>query len=210
MALQARQVAAPAVSGQPQRPDSRTDLPPDGGRCAVHQGPAHQGPWQLAVHSTKKMVPADAVNATRELFHFCYWLARTYGRTSRPDPSLTVQPWPAARSLRHARRRPRSSFRSWKPTCKRKDEHLSALLADKAALNEELQEAPRRSRCHQEGQYGPARHPRLFRSRNPQGLHRHPAQGSRLEARPGQELRGRSHRHAQQPGHGLRRLRAVG
>jgi type I restriction enzyme, R subunit len=43
----------------------------------------------LAAHSNKKMVPADALNATRELFHFCYWLARTYGRTSRPAPGLT-------------------------------------------------------------------------------------------------------------------------
>ena len=37
------------------------------------------------------MSPADALNATRELFHFCYWLARTYGRTSRPDPGLTFK-----------------------------------------------------------------------------------------------------------------------
>ena len=42
----------------------------------------------LAVHSTKKMASSDALSATRELFHFCYWLARTYGRTSRPAPGL--------------------------------------------------------------------------------------------------------------------------
>ena len=32
----------------------------------------------LAVHSTRKVHDTDAVNALRELFHFCYWLARTY------------------------------------------------------------------------------------------------------------------------------------
>jgi type I restriction enzyme R subunit len=42
----------------------------------------------MAVHSTKKMVPSDALSAARELFHFSYWLARTYGRTGRPEPSL--------------------------------------------------------------------------------------------------------------------------
>ena len=39
-----------------------------------------------AVHSTKKLAPTDALSATRELFHFCYWLARTYGRSGRPEP----------------------------------------------------------------------------------------------------------------------------
>ncbi|WP_413904894.1 DUF4145 domain-containing protein, partial [Candidatus Skiveiella danica] len=34
----------------------------------------------LAVHSTRKVAPVDALAATRELFHFCYWLARTYGQ----------------------------------------------------------------------------------------------------------------------------------
>jgi len=42
----------------------------------------------LAVHSNRKILPADALTATRELFHFCYWLARTYGQRARPDPGL--------------------------------------------------------------------------------------------------------------------------
>ena len=33
----------------------------------------------LAVHSTRPILRTDAVTATRELFHVCYWLARTYG-----------------------------------------------------------------------------------------------------------------------------------
>ena len=31
----------------------------------------------------------DAAASVRELFHVCFWIARTYARTSRPDPALT-------------------------------------------------------------------------------------------------------------------------
>ena len=37
----------------------------------------------LAVHSTRKVSPTDALTAARELFHICYCLARTYGRTAQ-------------------------------------------------------------------------------------------------------------------------------
>ena len=43
----------------------------------------------LAVHSTRKVLPADALAATRELFHVCYWVARTYGQRGRPEPQST-------------------------------------------------------------------------------------------------------------------------
>ena len=43
----------------------------------------------LAVHGNKKISTSDAQNATRELFHLCYWLARTYGRSARPSGSQT-------------------------------------------------------------------------------------------------------------------------
>ena len=94
----------------------------------------------LAVHSTKKIERSDAVSATRELFHFSYWLARTYGRTGRPDPSLTFNLGllpeaaagvaPATQTL--------EQLQKLEANLRAKDEHLSVLLADKAALNEEL------------------------------------------------------------------------
>jgi len=91
----------------------------------------------LAVHSTKKMAPADALNATRELFHFSYWLARTYGRIARPDPDLKfnlgllpdVSTVPTQTLVQ---------LKKLEADLHAKDEHLSALLADKALLNEEL------------------------------------------------------------------------
>lgn len=91
----------------------------------------------LAVHSAKKMLPSDAINATRELFHFCYWLARTYGRTKRPDGSLKFEfnllPQAAAISPQTLKQ-----LQKLEADLHAKDEHLSTVLADKAALDEEL------------------------------------------------------------------------
>ncbi|MEW6020984.1 MAG: DEAD/DEAH box helicase family protein [Pseudomonadota bacterium] len=42
----------------------------------------------MAVHSNKKVLETDAISATRELFHFCFWLVRNYGRAFRPAPNL--------------------------------------------------------------------------------------------------------------------------
>src|SRR5207247_4246949 len=39
----------------------------------------------LAVHSRKPITERDALRATKELFHFLYWLARTYTRRSPAD-----------------------------------------------------------------------------------------------------------------------------
>ena len=42
-----------------------------------------------AVHDAQRSIPDNmAVDALRELFHFGYWLARTYARTGQPPPGL--------------------------------------------------------------------------------------------------------------------------
>ncbi|WP_290886836.1 DEAD/DEAH box helicase family protein [Arenimonas sp.] len=46
----------------------------------------------LAVHSHKRVAESDALTASRELFHFCFWMARRYGRQVRPAPSLSFSP----------------------------------------------------------------------------------------------------------------------
>ena len=91
----------------------------------------------LAVHSTRKILPSDALTATRELFHFCYWLARTYGQKSRPDPGQTFSP---ALLLKETTTQPQSldQLQKLESKLQESDEKLSALLSDKAALNEEL------------------------------------------------------------------------
>lgn len=91
----------------------------------------------LAVHSSRRMMPADALAATRELFHFCYWLGRTYGQTSRPDPSLLFNPslLPKTGAVP-----PQTLVQLQKQETQlhERDEKLSILLSDKAALDEEL------------------------------------------------------------------------
>ena len=53
----------------------------------------------LAVHDYKPMRDVDAIAATRELFHFCFWLARTYARGDKPPDThnrFDLLPKPAA------------------------------------------------------------------------------------------------------------------
>jgi type I restriction enzyme R subunit len=45
-----------------------------------------------AVHETRPVPPQNAIICVRELFHFSYWLVRTYARGTKPDPTLTFNP----------------------------------------------------------------------------------------------------------------------
>ncbi|WP_346732279.1 DEAD/DEAH box helicase family protein [Bradyrhizobium sp. 17] len=42
-----------------------------------------------AVHEERKTSPSDAAGAVKELFHVCFWLARTYARKAKPADGLT-------------------------------------------------------------------------------------------------------------------------
>lgn len=91
-----------------------------------------------AVHGAKKIAQSDALNATRELFHLCYWVARTYGRTSRPDPGLGF----SAGLIPPASGVPRQTIeqlQNLSTQLRERDERLSVLLADKAETDAELQ-----------------------------------------------------------------------
>jgi type I restriction enzyme R subunit len=90
-----------------------------------------------AVHGTRPVSGNDAVVATRELFHFCYWLARTYGQRSRPDPDLRF----SADQLPNAAQPkvPVEQLRALETQLHERDEKLSELLSTQAALDEELQ-----------------------------------------------------------------------
>ena len=94
----------------------------------------------LAVHSTKKVAPTDALSATRELFHFCFWLARTYGRVGRPDPGATFKsellPKPAAGVPTG---QTAEQLKKLGEQLREKDTKLSEVLARHAALNADLQ-----------------------------------------------------------------------
>ena len=44
-----------------------------------------------AVHDTRAVAPQSATIALRELFHFSYWLVRTYAKGTKPDAGLQFQ-----------------------------------------------------------------------------------------------------------------------
>ena len=91
----------------------------------------------MAVHSNRKILPADALTATRELFHFCYWLARTYGQRARPDPGLrfSVELLPKTAAVPP---QTLDQLNKLESGLRERDEKLSVLLAGKVALDEEL------------------------------------------------------------------------
>lgn len=90
-----------------------------------------------AVHSHRPVPEADAVAAVRELFHVSYWLAHTYARAARPAPGITFDPSalpkPGQRAAQTA-----EQLRTLQASLREKDENLTALLAGKAALDDEL------------------------------------------------------------------------
>lgn len=90
-----------------------------------------------AVHENRRMLPSDGQAAARELFHICYWLARTYGRKNRPDPGLNFQPalLPTASTLPT---QTVAQLQTLEAQLKERDEKVTALLSDKAALDAEL------------------------------------------------------------------------
>lgn len=94
-----------------------------------------------AVHSARKVLPADAVVATRELFHIGYWLARTYGQRNRPDPGLAFDPALLARPAVAAPAVPPQTLdqlQKLQAQLAERDERLSTLLGTTAALDAEL------------------------------------------------------------------------
>ena len=59
-----------------------------GGRGGVRQGEIHQSLGNRAVHEDKRESRRRRAGAVSELFHVCYWLARTYARKAKPAPTV--------------------------------------------------------------------------------------------------------------------------
>ena len=99
----------------------------------------------LAVHSARKVLPADALVATRELFHVSYWLARTYGQRGRPDPGLAFNPallaqlaGPGLLATAAAPVQTTDQLQKLQAQLAERDEKLSTLLGAKVSLDAEL------------------------------------------------------------------------
>jgi len=91
----------------------------------------------LAVHSHKPVRQFDAVVAVRELFHFTFWLARTYSRAAKPADGLAFNPLLLSRASA-ASPQTRDQLQRLETQLHEKDERLAQLLADKSSLDAEL------------------------------------------------------------------------
>jgi type I restriction enzyme, R subunit len=90
-----------------------------------------------AVHSSKPIHQFDAQTAVRELFHIGYWLAHTYAKGPKPPPGLAFDP----KKLLATAPVPKQTIdqlQKLETQLGERDEKLSAVLADKDALDAEL------------------------------------------------------------------------
>jgi type I restriction enzyme R subunit len=90
-----------------------------------------------AVHSHRPIQPSDAVTAVRELFHFGYWLARSYARGAKPAAGLVFDVI-ALPKFAPLPKQTVEQLQKLEAGLRERDEKLSAVLADKAALDAEL------------------------------------------------------------------------
>jgi type I restriction enzyme, R subunit len=90
-----------------------------------------------AVHEEKAIKPGDAAGAVKELFHVCFWLARTYARQHKPDPKLTFD---AAVLTRRdeALKKAFGHIKAQQAALDAKNGELTKLLADRQNLDDEL------------------------------------------------------------------------
>lgn len=123
-----------------------------------------------AAHSPRPFSHHDSMRICKELFHFLYWLARTYTRLNNPsemqisfDPDilLTTPSVPQVSSMEDLQRREAQEVQKWNerdkylqkqeevisqvPTIEEREAKLRELDAELARLREELAEAKRRN-----------------------------------------------------------------
>src|SRR3984957_6865163 len=92
----------------------------------------------LAAHSHRPLQQLDSMTAVRELFHICFWLARTYGKAAKPADGLTfdstllpkTSPVPPQTLVQ---------LQQLESQLAEKDTKLTELLTGKAALDAELE-----------------------------------------------------------------------
>jgi type I restriction enzyme R subunit len=90
-----------------------------------------------AVHDNRAIPESASAAAVRELFHVCYWLARTYARGAKPPPGLSYDPGAAVPSA-PAGLLSAARLQEMEATLAKQDEKLTALLVDREAIDDEL------------------------------------------------------------------------
>ncbi len=92
----------------------------------------------LAAHSHKPLLPPDSMVAVRELFHICFWLARTYSKTRKLPDGLTFDPTLLPKTS-PVPPQTLAQLQQMESQLAEKDSKLTELLTGKAALDAELE-----------------------------------------------------------------------
>ncbi len=82
-----------------------------------------------AVHETRPVPGQNAITCVRELFHFSYWLVRTYGRGPKPDATLAFIPDALPRAVQVEA----STLAKLQTLAKEREESAKALAEEQAA-----------------------------------------------------------------------------
>ncbi|MFD1702925.1 DEAD/DEAH box helicase family protein [Methylopila henanensis] len=90
-----------------------------------------------AVHEERTISPGDAAGAVKELFHVCFWLARTYARGKRPADGLAFDSGALTRKD-DVVKRAFAHIQQQQKALEDKDGELTKLLASRAELDDEL------------------------------------------------------------------------
>lgn len=111
----------------------------------------------LAVHETRDTSAKDAGDAVRELFHLCFWLARTYAKAPPPD-GLAFDASQLQRKDDLVKRA-FTELTRLKSEMEAKDKAFADLLRDKGDLDAELKAArAERDRIRRENEQRPDAH----------------------------------------------------
>jgi len=92
----------------------------------------------LAAHSHRPLQQLDSMTAVRELFHICFWLARTYGKVGKPADGLTFEPLLLPKTS-PVPPQTLAQLQQLESQLAEKDTKLTELLTGKAALDAELE-----------------------------------------------------------------------
>ncbi|WP_246697428.1 type I restriction endonuclease [Rhizobium sp. G21] len=111
----------------------------------------------LAVHETRETSTKDAGDAVRELFHLCFWLARTYAKAPPPD-GLAFDTAQLQRKDDLVKRA-FAELTRLKAEMEARDKAFANLLRDKGDLDAELQAArAERDRIRRDNEQRPDHH----------------------------------------------------
>jgi type I restriction enzyme R subunit len=93
-----------------------------------------------AAHADSRVITQDnALAAVRELFHFTFWMARTYARTTQPSPALAFLPLLLPRTS-PIPPQTKAKLKELEESLTAKDAQLAELISGNAALDAELQQ----------------------------------------------------------------------